>query len=120
MTHSPLRIQGRFGEERGKSGPNPEGLIAGAHASCLTMQLSFFLAEAGHPAAKLTTTSEVTVGPVEGQGNPISKSALTLRGDVPGMDEAQFLELANKAKASCPVSRALGAIEITLDAKLGS
>ena len=61
---------------------------------------------------------EVTVGPVEGKGNTISKSALTLRGDVPGMSAEQFVELANKAKASCPVSRALGAIEITLDAQL--
>jgi lipoyl-dependent peroxiredoxin len=120
LKDSPYTFKARFEDESGKSATNPEELIAGAHASCFTMQLSFFLAEAGHPAAKLTTTSEVTVGPVEGQGNTISKSALTLRGDVPGMDEAQFLELANKAKASCPVSRALGAIEITLDAKLGS
>ena len=51
-------------------------------------------------------------------GQEISKSALTLRGKVPGMSEAQFVELANKAKAGCPVSKALGAIEITLDAKL--
>ena len=82
------------------------------------MQLSHFLAEAGHPAAKLTTDAEDTIGPVEGKGNTITKSALTLRGNVPGMSAAQFEELANKAKAGCPVSRALGAIEITLDAKL--
>ena len=69
------------------------------------MQLSHFLAEAGHPAAKLTTDAEVTIGPVEGKGNTISKSALTLRGKVPGMSEAQFVELANKAKAGCPVSQ---------------
>jgi lipoyl-dependent peroxiredoxin len=118
LKESPYSFKARFEDESGKSATNPEELIAAAHASCFTMQLSFFLAEAGHPAAKLTTTSEVTVGPVEGKGNTISKSALTLRGDVPGMDEAQFLDLANKAKASCPVSRALGAIEITLDAKL--
>lgn len=99
-------------------GTNPEELIAAAHASCFTMQLSHFLAEAGHPATKLTTDAEVSVGPVEGKGQTISKSALTLRGNVPGMSEAQFVELANKAKAGCPVSRALGAIEITLDAKL--
>ena len=105
--------------EEGK-GTNPEELIAAAHASCFAMQLSHFLAEAGHPAAKLTTDAEVTVGPVPSGGQAISKSALTLRGNVPGMSEAQFIELANKAKAGCPVSKALGAIEITLDAKLES
>jgi osmotically inducible protein OsmC len=78
------------------------------------MQLSHFLAEAGSPAEKITATAEVEVKP----GVGITKSALTLRGNVPGMSEAQFLELANKAKAGCPVSKALGAIEITLDAKL--
>ena len=116
----PYTFKTRFEDESGKSGTNPEELIAAAHASCFTMQLSHFLAEAGHPAAKLTTTAEVTIGPVEGKGNTISKSALTLRGDVPGISDEQFLELANKAKAGCPVSRALAAIEITLDAKLES
>ena len=118
LKDSPYTFKARFEDESGKSATNPEELIAAAHASCFTMQLSFFLQEAGHPAAKLTSSAEVTVGPVEGKGNTISKSALTLRGDVPGMEEAQFLELAKKAKESCPVSRALGAIEITLDAKL--
>jgi len=118
LKDSPYTFKARFEDESGKSATNPEELIAAAHASCFTMQLSFFLQEAGHPAARLTTSAELTVGPVEGKGNTISKSALTLRGDVPGMEEAQFLELAKKAKESCPVSRALGAIEITLDAKL--
>jgi osmotically inducible protein OsmC len=120
LKDSPYTFKARFEDESGKSATNPEELIAGAHASCFTMQLSHFLAEAGHPAAKLTTTSEVTIGPVEGKGNTITKSALTLRGNVPGMNDAQFQELAAKAKAGCPVSRALGAIEITLDAKLES
>jgi osmotically inducible protein OsmC len=120
LKESPYSFKARFEDESGKSATNPEELIAAAHASCFTMQLSHFLAEAGHPAAKLTTDAEVTVGPVEGKGQTISKSALTLRGNVPGMSEAQFVELANKAKAGCPVSRALGAIEITLDAKLES
>lgn len=116
----PYTFKMRFEDESGRSGTNPEELIAAAHASCFTMQLSHFLAEAGHPAAKLTTDAEVTIGPVEGKGNTISKSALRLRGTVPGLGEAEFIELANKAKAGCPVSRALGAIEITLDAKLES
>jgi osmotically inducible protein OsmC len=115
LNNTPYSFSTRF---ENTPGTNPEELIAAAHASCFTMQLSFFLQEAGHPAARLTTSAEVTVGPVEGKGNTISKSALTLRGDVPGMEEAQFLALAKKAKESCPVSRALDAIEITLDAKL--
>jgi lipoyl-dependent peroxiredoxin len=82
------------------------------------MQLSHFLAEAGYPAAKLTTEAAVRIGPADGGGQAISKSVLTLRGNVPGMSEAQFMELGNKAKAGRPVSKALGAFEITLDAKL--
>ena len=118
LKDSPYTFKARFEDESGKSATNPEELIAAAHASCFTMQLSHFLAEAGHPAAKLITDAEVTIGPVEGKGNTITRSALTVRGNVPGMDNVQFVGLANKAKAGCPVSRALGAIEITLDAKL--
>ncbi len=117
LKDSPYSFKARFEDESGKSATNPEELIAAAHASCFTMQLSHFLAEAGHPATKLTTTSEVTVGQGE-KGMSISKSALTLVGDVPGIDAAKFDELAKKAKEGCPVSRALAAIEITLDAKL--
>ncbi len=118
LKDSPYSFKARFEDESGKSATNPEELIAAAHAACFTMQLSHFLAEAGHPAKRLSTEAEVTVGPVPSGGQAISKSALTLRGHVPGMAEAKFLELASKAKAGCPVSKALGAIEITLDAKL--
>ena len=118
LKDSPYSFKVRFEDESGRSATNPEELIAAAHASFFAMQLSHFLAEAGHPAAKLTTEAAVHIGPVDGGGQAISKSVLTLRGNVPGMSEAQFIELANKAKAGCPVSKALGAIEITLDAKL--
>jgi len=113
---SPYTFKARFEDESGKSATNPEELIAAAHASCFTMQLSHFLAEAGHPATKLTTTAEVEVKP----GVGITKSALTLTGNVPGMSAADFTAAAEKAKAGCPVSKALAAIEITLDAKLKS
>src|SRR5262245_22710966 len=76
----PYTFKMRFEDESGKSGTNPEELIAAAHASCFTMQLSHFLAEAGHPAAKLTTDAEVTIGPVEGKGHQIDKSRQTCRG----------------------------------------
>lgn len=111
---SPYTFKARFEDESGKSATNPEELIAAAHASCFTMQLSHFLAEAGHPAEKLTTTAMVEVKP----GVGITGSALTLTGKVPGMSAADFSAAADKAKAGCPVSKALAAIEITLDAKL--
>jgi osmotically inducible protein OsmC len=120
LRNQPYSFQTRCQDETGKSGTNPEELIGAAHAGCFAMQLSHFLAEAGHPATKLSVDAEVTIGPAPAGGQAISQSALTLRGDVPGISEAQFVELANKAKAGCPVSKALGAIEITLDAKLES
>lgn len=116
----PYSFRMRFEDESGKSGTNPEELIAAAHASCFAMQLSHFLAEAGHPAEKLDVSAAVSIGPVAGGGQAISASDLTLRARVPGMSEAQFLEQAEKAKANCPVSKALGAIRISLDAKLES
>ena len=119
LSNSPYTFKARFEDETGRSATNPEELLAAAHAACFAMQLSHFLAEAGSPAAALDVRAEVTVGPApEGGGMAISRSALSLRGDVPSMEKARFLELADKAKANCPVSKALGAIEITLDATL--
>lgn len=110
----PYSFKMRFEDESGKSGTNPEELIAAAHASCFAMQLSHFLAENGTPAEKLDAKAAVTLVP----GTGITRSALTLVGTIPGLDQAKFGELAEKAKANCPVSKALGAIEVTLDAKL--
>ncbi|MDI6028196.1 OsmC family protein [Corticibacterium sp. UT-5YL-CI-8] len=111
----PYSFKLRFEDESGKSGTNPEELIAAAHASCFAMQLSHFLAENGTPAEKLDAKAVVTLIPGEG----IKSSALTLVGTVPGIDDAKFQELAKKAKEGCPISKALGAIQVTLDAKLG-
>ena len=108
-------FKSRFEDESGKSGTNPEELLAAAHAGCFAMQLSHFLAENGTPADKLDAKAVVTLVP----GKGITGSALTLTGSVPGIDEAKFKELADKAKAECPVSKALGAINVTLDARLG-
>lgn len=110
----PYSFKGRFEDESGRSQTNPEELIAAAHAGCFAMQLSHFLAENGTPADRLDAKAVVTVIP----GTGITRSALTLTGSVPGIDAAKFRELAEKAKAGCPVSKALGAIEVTLDAKL--
>ncbi|EKF40532.1 OsmC family protein [Nitratireductor indicus] len=115
----PLGFKARFEDESGKTGTNPEELIAGAHAGCFAMQLSHMLAGNDTPAEKLDVRADVTLQPAAGGGFEITKSALTLVGNVPGLDEAKFIEIAEKAKASCPVSKALGAIEVTLDAKYG-
>jgi osmotically inducible protein OsmC len=110
----PYSFKGRFEDAEGKSGTNPEELIAAAHAGCFAMQLSAFLADNGTPATELAVTAAVELVP----GTGITGSALTLIGKVPGIDAAKFGELADKAKAECPVSRALGAIAVTLDARL--
>src|ERR687897_992358 len=94
---------------------SPEELIAAAHASCFSMAFSNVLAKAGSPPERLETSATVTFVP----GTGITKSALTVRGTVPGMDEAAFREAAEDAKVNCPVSKALaGGPEITLDASL--
>ena len=115
LSANPYSFKARFEDESGKSATNPEELIAAAHAGCFAMQLSHFLAENGTPADKLEAKAVVTLVP----GTGITESALTLTGKVPGIDQAKFTELANKAKEGCPVSKALGAIKITLDARLG-
>lgn len=100
------------------TGTNPEELIAAAHASCFTMALAFQLADAGHEDGHLTTDAEVTLekdDANEGGGFTVTKSALSTKGKVPGMEEATFMELARKAKDNCPISKLLNA-EITLDA----
>lgn len=110
-------FKARFEDESGQSGTNPEELLAAAHAGCFAMQLSHFLAENGTPADELKATSVVNVEQVEA-GFEIKQSAITLEAKVPGIDKAKFDELAEQAKSGCPVSKALGAITVRLDAKL--
>jgi len=114
LAETPYSFRTRFENEKGT---NPEELIAAAHAGCFTMALAFGLQAAGHAPTQLTTEAAVTLEK-EGQGFRISRSALTLRGEVPNLDQAEFLRLAEDAEKNCPVSKLLKA-EITLDAKLG-
>ena len=105
----------RAEEPNGKT--SPEELIAAAWASCFAMALSNGLAKAGNAPEKLETSATVTFQP--GQG--IIKGALTVRGTVPSLDEAAFVEAANDAKQNCPVSQALSGIpDVSLDAQLAS
>jgi osmotically inducible protein OsmC len=98
---------------------SPEELIAAAHSSCFAMQLSNEIAEAGGTPHSLEVSAEVTFGPLKAGGMGIPKVALTVRGEVEGLDEAGFVKAAEAAKVNCPVSKALAAVdEITLDAAL--
>ncbi|MCP1199216.1 OsmC family protein [Notoacmeibacter sp. MSK16QG-6] len=110
-------FKSRFEDENGKSGTNPEELLAAAHAGCFAMQLSHMLAENGTPADKLDAKSVVDVQQ-EGEGFVIKSSKITLEGHVPGINDETFQKLATKAKEGCPLSKALASIEITLDARL--
>jgi osmotically inducible protein OsmC len=113
LSNNPYGFKTRFEDE---PGTNPEELIAAAHAGCFSMALAFGLQAAGLTAEEIRTEAAVTIEP-EGEGFKISRSALTLRARVPGVDQARFMELARGAEKNCPVSKALNA-EITLDAQL--
>jgi len=99
---------------------SPEELIAAAHSACYSMQLSAFLEQAGHAPTSVDTTAEVHLGPDPAGGFHLPKIELTVRAVVPGMDAETFREAAEKAKEQCPVSKALAAVPITLDASLES
>jgi osmotically inducible protein OsmC len=102
-------------EEASGGKTSPEELIAAAHASCFAMALSNVLAKAGNAPERLQTSATVTF--VAGTG--ITKSALTVRGTVPGLDADGFRAAAEDAKKNCPVSQALAGVpEITVDAEL--
>jgi lipoyl-dependent peroxiredoxin len=88
-------------------GTNPEELIAAAHASCFTMALSFGLAKAGVMEGTLETEARVKLEK-DGDGFKVTRSDLTLTGEVP-LDEARFRELAEDAKKNCPISKLLNA-----------
>lgn len=112
---TPYSAKARFENKDGMLGTNPEELIAAAHAACFTMALSFGIAAAGFVADELKTMAVVTVDAVEG-GFALTGITLQLEGKVSGMSEAQFMELANGAKAGCPISKALSAVPISLEA----
>ena len=100
-------------------GTNPEELIAAAHAGCYSMALSADLTEAGFKPAIIRTSAELHLDTVDGKPT-ITLIELTVGAKVPGIDNAKFQEIAKATKMGCPVSRALGAVEITLDATLES
>jgi osmotically inducible protein OsmC len=113
LSHTPYSFKTRFESE---PGTNPEELIAAAHAGCFTMALAFQLQAAGFTPTELSTEAAISLEN-DGSGFTITKSALTLKAQVPGLGKAKFDELTGNAEKGCPVSKLLKA-EITLDATL--
>ncbi|MBF4587872.1 osmotically inducible protein OsmC [Curtobacterium sp. PvP017] len=105
----------RAADEAGGS-TSPEELIAAAHSACYAMQFSAVLGEAGGTVEALDVKADVSLGPDSAGGFKLTGIALTVHGEVTGIDEATFLKAAEDAKATCPVSKALTGVDITLDA----
>ena len=111
----PLQVTWASRAEESEGRTSPEELIAAAHSACFSMALSHGLAQAGTPAERLETSATVTFVP----GTGITRVALVVRGSVPGLDEAAFLEQTEAARDGCPVSKALAGVpEVSVDAAL--
>lgn len=117
LNETPYAFASRFMSEDGKAGTNPEELIAAAHAGCFSMALSFQLGGAGFTPTELKTEAQLKMENIDGHFKILSIH-LVLEGAVPNLTEEKFIEIANNAKKSCPVSQALSALEITLSATL--
>lgn len=115
LKNTPYSFKTRFADA---PGTNPEELIAAAHAGCFTMAFSAALGKAGFTPDSLTTHADLSMEK-QGEGFAITAIHLTTRGSVPGIDAAKFVEIAEAAKAGCPVSKVLNA-KITLDASLSA
>lgn len=116
LKETPYSFAGRFTDESGKNGTNPEELIAAAHAGCFNMALSNMLTGAGFNPTELKTKATVTIVNNE-EGIKITKSHLDLTADIEGIDQDKFDELSTQAKENCPVSAVLNC-EITMEAQL--
>lgn len=104
----------------GVGATNPEELLASALAGCYSMMLSALLTKAGSPPERIDTTARIHLA-VSESALRITKSELTTRASVPGIDDATFQQIAEEAKNACPVSEALAGLdEITLQATLES
>jgi osmotically inducible protein OsmC len=105
-------------EDDADGATSPEELIAAAHSSCFAMQLSGNIARAGGTPVALDVTADVSIGPDPAGGLHLTGIELTVRGEVEGLDAAGFQKAAEDAKVTCPVSKALTGVDISLDAAL--
>ena len=117
LDKQPYSFKLRFENADGKAGTNPEELIAAAHSGCFSMALAFALANAGFTATSIDTEASVDLQPAEG-GFAITAIKLKLNASIPGISKEQFDQIAAGAKAGCPVSKALSAVPIALEANL--
>ena len=101
------------------AGTNPEELIGAAHAGCFSMAFSGALGKAGHEPQSIDTNARVHLEKGDA-GFTITRIELQTKATVPGIEDGEFQELAEGAKAGCPVSRALGGVDITVEAQLQS
>jgi osmotically inducible protein OsmC len=116
LFEAPYSAASRF-----ESGPgtNPEELIGAAHAGCFSMALALVLSGQKTPPKRIETTADVAIEP-DGPGFTITSIALRTMAEVPGISEEDFLKAADAAKVGCPVSKALKAVPITLEAQIKS
>ncbi len=118
LNNVPYSFGTRFEQE---PGTNPEELIATAHAACYSMAFAATLERKGYKPQRIHTRATCSLVPLEAGGFKIAKMHLETRGQVEGLDDATFKEIAQEAEAGCPVSNALrGSVEIELDAALGT
>ena len=110
----PYSYSSRFEEG---AGTNPEELLAAAHAACFTIALSSRLTKAGTPPTRLQARSHVAIEKVESDW-AVTGIRLEVDANVPGASQEDFDRLAEDAKVNCPISRALRAVPITLEARL--
>ena len=110
-----VHFSSRFEDD--KSASSPEELIGAAHASCFSMAFAHALDNAGFEPVKIETKAEVTLAK-QGEGFAISEVLLKMKGEVKGIDEKKFQEIAGQAKENCPVSKALAGTNIELEAEL--
>jgi osmotically inducible protein OsmC len=116
FTDLPVSWAARTESSDGKT--SPEELVAAAHASCYSMAFAGVLARAGTPPSRLSVSAEVTFDKLDA-GWKVVSSALTVRGVVPGISEADFVAAAEGAKDTCPISGALkGNVALSVDAAL--
>ncbi|HEY9847534.1 MAG TPA: OsmC family protein [Candidatus Caenarcaniphilales bacterium] len=116
LQNTPYSFKTRFEQS---PGTNPEELIAAAHAACYSMAFSHRLGEKGYQPQSIETRAVCSLEPQQAGGFKITKIRLETRGQVPGLDEATFKQIAQEAEKECPVSNVLrGGAEIELDAAL--
>jgi osmotically inducible protein OsmC len=117
LNKTPYNLSNRFENENGVAGTNPEELIAAAHAGCFCMALSFQIVAAGYTPTRLAAEAVIHMKQ-EGYDWSFEDIDLNLQAQIEDITEEKLVELATIAKENCPVSMALSAVPIKLNAKL--